>query len=82
MGVPGGDDMGRNYACKNCWDEGKVGIFFRKMCPVCNGKPYSRLPPRPPPPQGSQESRENYLIRIGKLQPKMVSDITSRALDI
>ena len=46
--------------CENCMDNGKVGFFWRKKCPVCNGNPekYFRekvLPARPPspPPMGS-----------------------------
>lgn len=60
-----------NYMCGCCRDKGEVIaggrlIGWRKItCPMCNGKPSSRLPvrvppsPPPPPPVAKIRNRES-----------------------
>ena len=44
--------------CERCWDVGKIGLFFKKVCPECLGDPqghWEKLHPRPavPPKAGT-----------------------------
>lgn len=50
-----------NYYCWMCEDIRKVGLFFRRVCPECEGDPigtflkrYPRPKPPPCPPKGSK----------------------------
>lgn len=52
--------MSHNYCCLKCLDTGKVGIFFKKICPQCKGDPrkyFLKIHPRPKPPSAPPPKR-------------------------